>query len=190
MLLISLGQKLVLTTTFPEPIFEASALVAIYNRILNSNIANLGVTCKTGNYTWPVMLSLGICGSCTPQMVITSCITGGECVYTLPSGTNAAVANGTDLSLAFQSTVLSPSESSYNPIYPGVLVLLSIVFFVINVTKTTMSSPLAMLFMDVDKSVRERLGNSMDKPGGLAVGKTNVVLEKEQRRQGWVFRAA
>jgi hypothetical protein len=69
---------------------------AIYNGILASNMSYIPVPCATGNCTWPVIPSLGICGSCTSLNWTMSGDCGADpdtsssndslCNYTLPDG--------------------------------------------------------------------------------------------------------
>ena len=69
---------------------------AIMNGILAANIADLPVTCATGNCTWPIIPTLGVCGGCTN---VTSNITSDcpepwstfstDCTWSLPSGTSS-----------------------------------------------------------------------------------------------------
>ncbi len=60
---------------------------AVTNGILPEEILDPSVSCPTGNCTWPVFPSLGVCGGCTD---ITSTLKrvcdGSTCYYNLPGG--------------------------------------------------------------------------------------------------------
>lgn len=60
---------------------------SVYNGIMNQNLTQLALTCSTGNCTWPVIPTVGVCGACvdlTPN--ITKQCTSDYCNYTLPNG--------------------------------------------------------------------------------------------------------
>jgi hypothetical protein len=77
---------------------------AIYNGILSSNTSYLSVPCTTGNCTWPVIPSLGVCGGCKPLNwtmagdcgpdADTSLGSGSTCNYTLLDGQYISVGDG------------------------------------------------------------------------------------------------
>ncbi|KAH7419273.1 hypothetical protein BKA64DRAFT_751689 [Cadophora sp. MPI-SDFR-AT-0126] len=45
-----------------------STYAAIYNGILATNASHLPAPCRTGNCTWPITPSLGVCGEYQPEM--------------------------------------------------------------------------------------------------------------------------
>ncbi|KAL3417460.1 hypothetical protein PVAG01_11460 [Phlyctema vagabunda] len=72
-----------------ESLFETKA--AIYNGVLTEDMTPIGVSCSSGNCTWPTIPSLAVCGECTPQTFTTSCDESQDlCNYTMPSGTGVS----------------------------------------------------------------------------------------------------
>ena len=80
-----------------------SMRAAIYTGTFASNVPDLPVHCSTGNCTWPIVPSLGICGACTNVTgnLTASCKGGNNeeyegatyCNYTLPSGTYSSTSS-------------------------------------------------------------------------------------------------
>lgn len=66
---------------------------AFYDGLLSEEAKQPEALCPTANCTWPTTPSLAICGECsdtTPDIV---CVKGGNCTYTMPSGTTAKIGN-------------------------------------------------------------------------------------------------
>lgn len=65
---------------------------ATYIGASNTDLEPLTASCPTGNCTWPVTSSLGICGACSKSSYQTDCqSTQCTCKYTLASGNGAEV---------------------------------------------------------------------------------------------------
>lgn len=102
-------------------------VAAIYNGILASNMTYLPLPCNTGNCTYPVVPSLGVCGECQPLNWSTSigCFnntfaseTGTTCNYTLPDGQDITVfenGNATVFEVLFTEGTFFNSSSITTP---------------------------------------------------------------------------
>lgn len=82
--------------------------------------------------------------------------------------------------------------------FPLALTLLSIVFLILSIIQTRRSSigawkssPLALLWTEVDEGIKAHAGREMNRAGGLEnrIGKTKVVLRPEMGGGKWVLRA-
>ncbi|KAK2627651.1 hypothetical protein QTJ16_002297 [Diplocarpon rosae] len=87
---------------------------AIYNGILAQDIQPLSVPCSTGNCTWPIVPSLGVCGECSASSFRTSC-NATYCNHTMPTGTVFSVPSTLKFqNPLFQVTTHSTGGSRYN----------------------------------------------------------------------------
>ncbi|KAG4417768.1 hypothetical protein IFR04_009056 [Cadophora malorum] len=80
-----------------------STYAAIYNGMLATNMSHLSAPCTTGNCTWPITPSLGVCGECrslrwsAPENCTGSTYdpSGDQsCIYTLPDNQTLRVGKG------------------------------------------------------------------------------------------------
>jgi hypothetical protein len=61
----------------------------MYTGLLSNNVTDLHIPCSTGNCTWPVIETLGMCGACVdvrPGIVKTCNAT--DCIWHIPGGLN------------------------------------------------------------------------------------------------------
>lgn len=72
---------------------DIPTLSSIYNGLLSDNITDLPVSCPTGNCTWPIIPTLGVCGACVDmqQQLYIGCdgeTVGQDCnrTFTIPGG--------------------------------------------------------------------------------------------------------
>ena len=67
---------------------DLSTLAAMYTGMLSSNVSDLPVSCPTGNCTWPVVPSLGVCGACmdVTSTLVESCSNASSCTWSIPGG--------------------------------------------------------------------------------------------------------
>lgn len=73
---------------FVTPAADLSTLSAMYTGMLSSNISDLPVSCPTGNCTYPVVPSLGVCGACmdVTSSLVESCPNSTTCRWAIPHG--------------------------------------------------------------------------------------------------------
>lgn len=79
---------------------DLSTLAAMYEGMLSSNVSEIPVSCPTGNCTWPINPTVGVCGSCmdVSSSLLHSCTNASSCKWSIPGGatlTNPASAPGT-----------------------------------------------------------------------------------------------
>lgn len=105
---------------------ELAMKAAIYNGVMSDNLSTVGVSCSTGNCSWPIVPSLGVCGECTDRADSLNLSTiqyeneSGRVQnvtynYTLPDGNWVAAATGQQASwqTVFQ-TFVGWNTSIYN----------------------------------------------------------------------------
>lgn len=73
---------------------DVTTLAAIYNGIMSGNVDDVPISCATGNCTWPIIPTAGICGACMDMTdeVVSNCGGGAAdqegCYFSIPGGTN------------------------------------------------------------------------------------------------------
>lgn len=64
---------------------------ALYNGVLANDVAPVQATCHTGNCTWPLTPSMGVCGGCASSSYSRIDCANGVCNYSFPSGSVASL---------------------------------------------------------------------------------------------------
>ncbi|RDW82538.1 hypothetical protein BP6252_03650 [Coleophoma cylindrospora] len=85
-----------------------SVLNSIQSGIITENATFPSATCSSGNCTFPVVPTLGVCGGCTDTTWNKTCSTGyaKQCNYTMPDGNSITVDNSIQVNM-FQVTTTS-----------------------------------------------------------------------------------
>ena len=88
------------------PDIDYSMKAGTFNALFGSKIADLPIYCPTGNCTWPIIPTLGMCGGCTnvTDRLTTVCgedDDGTECNSTLPSGTTFSYYDFRNLTIGY-----------------------------------------------------------------------------------------
>ena len=99
-----------------------ASISAVYNGFFSNNTSPISASCPSGNCTWPLTPSLGVCSSCKP---ISWNITGAQCNeptqplcnYTLPDGQVVIIDGSTDSTLfqVLSSSIYNPADSDKVP---------------------------------------------------------------------------
>lgn len=72
---------------------DVSTLAAIYKGIMSEAVDDVPISCATGNCTWPIVPTLGICGACIDmrdqlEFDCTGTSDSDSCYFSVPGGTN------------------------------------------------------------------------------------------------------